>query len=124
MNEKQLVKDLYESIVLENANIYRNLYEEGSSNDDNIIDYWKNALSLYSTFSEMQKDVFFSIIKTVITDTVSNMLGVIDGSSEIGNKWEFQLVLNGKTVDNDLQDSFLEYVEEIEVTNYKQSSAF
>ena len=43
------------------------------------------------------------------------MLGVIDGSSEIGNKWEFQLVLNGKTVDNDLQDSFLEYVEEIEV---------
>ena len=44
MNEKQLVKDLYESIVLENANIYRNLYEEGSSNDDNIIDYWKNAL--------------------------------------------------------------------------------
>ncbi len=115
MNEKQLVKDLYESIVLENANIYRNLYEEGSSNDDNIIDYWKNALSLYSTFSEMQKDVFFSIIKTVITDTVSNMLGVIDGSSEIGNKWEFQLVLNGKTVDNDLQDSFLEYVEEIEV---------
>lgn len=28
MNEKLLVKDLYESIVLENANIYRNLYEE------------------------------------------------------------------------------------------------
>ena len=66
MNEKQLVKDLYESIVLENANIYRNLYEEGSSNDDNIIDYWKNALSLYSTFSEMQKDVFFQSLRQLL----------------------------------------------------------
>ncbi len=113
MNHK-LAKEIYESIVLENVDLYRKLYDEDNE-DDNIIEYWKSALSLYNTFDESQKEIFFSIIKTVITDTVSNTLGIFDGSLELsGDEWEFKVSVNNTTVDNDLQDAFLEYVETIE----------
>ena len=72
MNEI-FVKSLYESIVKENLKLYKNLYEttnvtpktdEESLTDDN-------------------KDILMRIIEQTMIDTISNMLGVIDGSSTL-----------------------------------------
>ena len=48
-------------------------------------------------------------------DTVSNIFGIIDGSSTL-NECNIQpkLLLNNIDTDGELQDIFLEYIEEIE----------
>ncbi|HHT04562.1 MAG TPA: hypothetical protein GX005_09630, partial [Bacteroidales bacterium] len=81
----------------------------------NIIDYWENALSLYDKIDESQQEIFFSIIKTVIIDTISNVFGVIDGVCAVDdNDWNLTLEINGQNTNNELQDNFLEYVETLE----------
>lgn len=55
------------------------------------------------------------VIELVMIDTISSMLGIIDGSSTLsGCKTEPKLYLDNVDIDNELQDLFLEYVEEIE----------
>lgn len=46
-------------------------------------------------------------------DTISNMLGVIDGSSTLKDcSLEPKLLLDSIDTDGELQDSFLEFIEE------------
>lgn len=48
-------------------------------------------------------------------DTISNMLGIIDGSSTLsGGDAEPKLYLDDTDTDGELQDLFLAYVEDIE----------
>ena len=54
-------------------------------------------------------------MQQTMIDTISNMLGIIDGSSTLsGCDAEPKLYLDDADTDGDLQDLFLEYVEEIE----------
>lgn len=46
-------------------------------------------------------------------DTISNMLGVIDGSSTLKDcSFEPKLLLDSIDTEGELQDSFLEFIEE------------
>lgn len=108
------VKNIYASIVEDNAATYKRLFEE--VNGQEITDeYWKKAQSLYDSLEKEQGAIFFDVIKQVITDTVSNILGVFDGTCAIDNKdWDLNLQINGKSANEELQDAFLAYVEETE----------
>ena len=53
-----------------------------------------------------------SIIEQTMIDTISNMLGVIDGSSTLKNcLLEPELLLDSKYTEGELQDIFLEFIE-------------
>lgn len=113
MDEK-LIKNLYASIVEDNNQTYRKLFNELEIEDD-FIDYWKNALILYKSFDENEREVFFSIINTVIVDTVSTVFGILDGAiGMVEGTCDFTVTANGTHVEGELQDSFLAYVEEME----------
>ena len=111
MNEK-FVKSLYESIVKENLVLYKELYkttEVETATDE----YYKEALNLYNSLSEEKRDVIIRIIEQTMVDTISSMLGIIDGSIplEEDDSLEPKLLLNSVDTDGELQDLFLEHVE-------------
>lgn len=111
MNE-EFVKSIYETIVKDGEDIYKDLYENTEVTED-IIDYWKKALALYHSLDYTQQSIFMDIIKQTMIDTISSVFGVLDGSSTLsGGEFEFDVKINGVNTEDDLQDAFLAYVEE------------
>lgn len=54
-------------------------------------------------------------MKVVIIDAVSEVFGIFDGSSTLqGGDLDISITIDGKDTENELQDSFLEYVENVE----------
>lgn len=102
MNEI-FVKSLYESIVKENLKLYKNLYE--TTNVTPKTDE--------ESLTDENKDILMRIIEQTMIDTISNMLGVIDGSSTLKDcSFEPKLLLDSIDTEGELQDSFLEFIEE------------
>jgi putative transposase len=114
MNKVDLIKTLYQSTIKENSTIYKDLF---NNTDINKVkdSYWKAALTFYKELSDANKDVFFKIIEQVQVDTVSNILGVLDGvvsTAEEDIEIEMTIKGNNELINGDLQDLFLEYDEE------------
>ena len=111
MNEK-FVKNIYKTVVEGGERIYKNLYED-TKITEKTVDYWKNALELYRSFDDKQKNVFMNVVKQTMIDTVSNVFGILDGSSTLSTEdFEFEVKINGVSTENELQDTFLEFVKE------------
>ncbi|MCL2137596.1 MAG: hypothetical protein FWH40_08820 [Coriobacteriia bacterium] len=106
------VRKIYDAIVEDNISIYHKLFAEASTED--TIEYWKLARSLYQDIDDQQKEILFHIIRQVIIDTISNVFGTLDGICYLSeDDWEFNLTINGQNTDDDLQDTFLAYIEEL-----------
>jgi putative transposase len=114
MNKEEFIKRLYQSIIKENCAFYRDLFTNTDISD--VSDpYWKEALKLYAELSDENKKVLFKIIEQVEVDSVSNILGVLDGVVSISEEdIEIKMTINGSNemINGDLQDLFLKYVEE------------
>ncbi|KQX51376.1 hypothetical protein [Paenibacillus sp. Root444D2] len=109
---ENFVKSLYESIVEENLEIYKSIYET-TQFSDKTNENWRQAIGLYGSLSKEQKVILISIIEQTITDTISNVLGIIDGSSTLkGCTFEPKLLLDSVRTDGELQDNFLAYIED------------
>lgn len=107
MTPKDFVDGLYATIVEEISEIYRNLFVnteiEGSSDP-----YWKNSLAFFNALSVDQREVFLNVVRQVIVDTTSNVLGIIDGANGLPNyNGEFKLFSDGNELSGDLQNIFL-----------------
>ncbi|KGP91822.1 transposase [Pontibacillus chungwhensis BH030062] len=114
MNE-EFVKSLYKSIIEENIELYKGLFETTNPNGSTD-EYFGEALSFYNSLDKKHKEVFFKIIEQTMIDTVSNTLGVIDGSSKLVEcAVEPKLLLDSKDTEGELQDCFLEFMEENEL---------
>jgi hypothetical protein len=106
------VKSLFESIVEENLELYKNLYET-TNVSPKINEYWRQTISFYDSLAEEKKAVLMKIIKQTMIDTVSNMLGVIDGSSTLKNcSIEPKLFLDSIDTEGELLEHFLTYIDE------------
>lgn len=114
MNTDLFIKSLYNSSIKEDGGIYQNLFLNTDINE--VRDpYWKDALKMFSDLSDENKDILFKIIEQVQVDTVSNVLGILDGVvSWQGQDIEIKMTIEGSNekVNGDLQDLFLEYDEE------------
>ncbi|WP_425449869.1 hypothetical protein [Dethiothermospora halolimnae] len=108
------IRSLYKTIVQEGKNEYKELLD--NTNIEDVTDkYWISALQLYGNLTEDKKEELMGVIELVMIDTISSMLGIIDGSSTLnGCDTEPKLYLDNIDTDNELQDLFLEYIEEIE----------
>jgi hypothetical protein len=85
-----------------------------SGNLETVMDpYWKKALQLYEHIKESEKEVFFMIIKQIEIDTISSLLGIIDGTIVIKENADINLSINvgNKSIGGNLQDQFLEIIE-------------
>ena len=91
---EQFIEGLYKNIVEGNMKLYKQffLYDP---NEEGTIEYWKNAIAFYDKLDDKDKEILFSIIKSTIVDTVSNVLAVLDGHEDI-DRINVQVKLNGK----------------------------
>lgn len=108
MNAESFVNGIRKSIVEENLQLYKELFENTAPVNDI---YWKEVLGFYSTLTTDQKDSLFKIIRQVEVDTVSNLLGVLDGVSWLENQTSpFIVTEKGKSeqINGNLQDLFIE----------------
>jgi len=111
---KMFIKSIYKTVVEENKELYQDLFDN-TTIDKRTDEYWKQSLNLYKNLSKENKEVLINIIEQTMIDTISNIFGIIDGSSTLnGCNIKTKLLLNGKDTDGELQDTFLEYVEELE----------
>jgi hypothetical protein len=112
MTPQQMTSSLLKYIVNENCEIYRDLF-----NNTNITSasdpYWQKAISFYNELDINQKESLFSIIRQTTVDTVSSVLGIIDGSTYLeGAEGEFTLLSNNREkLNGELQNFFLEQEE-------------
>lgn len=109
MNQQEFISGIRKEIIDQNLAIYRDLFattDAAKATDT----YWKRALGLHSSLSEGQREVLFQIVRQVMVDTASNLLGVLDGVNWLEGQTEgFKLTTeNSKEELNEgLQDLLL-----------------
>ena len=111
---------VYETVVEWGIKHYKKEYERELPPDCND-EFWKSCDEFYKKMNEDEKEIFFNILEMTMIDTVSHILGILDGSSSLagGVCFEPEIKINGEDMVCELQDSFLAYVEEQESNNSK-----
>ncbi|WP_138756391.1 transposase [Paenibacillus sinopodophylli] len=114
MNDEEFIKDIYQLIVRDNLEIYRNIFTK--TDITTITDpYWKRAMQLFEELPEENKEILLNIIEQVQVDTTSTLLGILDGVISLRDlEIELKLTTKGQeaVLNGDLQDKFLEFDEE------------
>jgi hypothetical protein len=78
-------------------------------------DRWRAVAAAYTTMNKEQQTAVRTLVRRVMIDTVSTLLGILDGSSLLDRHREDFRLTYGKdrtTLNGDLQDYFLADVEE------------
>ncbi|WP_284461224.1 hypothetical protein [Chryseobacterium sp.] len=112
MKSEELVKVLNRDVVEGNLELYKKLLNTTTEAKDPI---WKGILPIYINFSKDEKDVFLKFLRIVEINTLSHVLGILDGSTySDGIEEDFILTTkdSDKKINEDLQDLFLELIEE------------
>ena len=111
MLEEKFVKKIRETVINDGVNDYKELFETTKVEETSDL-YWENALTFYKKLDNTQREILFDIIRQVSLDTVSHMLGILDGTSFLDEFNETFKLSYGKIIINgDLQDFLLEQEE-------------
>jgi len=113
MTSEELVKKIRSSVLDENQAIYKDIFQSTNINDASA-PYWQGALGLFEKLDDGEREILFSIVRQTTVDTISNMLGVLDGVTTLeGFDGDFVLSLESEEeqLNGDLQDIFLEIEE-------------
>lgn len=109
MNAGEFAIQLKAAIIDENTVIYRDLYESTKTAVD---PYWTRALALYGSLDAEQRSVFMEVIRQTAIDSVSNVLAVIDGVTQLhGQNGDIRFICGDEELNGELQDRFLEQFE-------------
>ncbi|WDH76523.1 transposase [Exiguobacterium marinum] len=117
MTEKNIefVKAIYETVIKEGLAESKEIYTTSEITSD-MDGYWKQALGLYQGSDSEGQETLLKIIEQTMIETVSHMLGIIDGSSTLNDsELELSLSLDSQDTENELQDTFLDFIEENEL---------
>lgn len=112
MKTKTLVEILERDVIEGNLALYRNLLDTTNEATDPV---WKAILPLYINFSKDEKEAFLNFLKVVEINSVSHVLGLLDGTIYAdGIEEEFILTteVDNEKINENLQDLFIELVEE------------
>ena len=113
MSPQDLVNCIREEIIKQNLIVYDELLARPP--DQVSDDHWRSVVRAYSTMSEEQQVSLRMLAKQAMVDTVSNLLGVLDGTSLLQNyRDDFVLKYgsSGDKLNGDLQDFFLASLED------------
>lgn len=105
---KDFIEEIYREIVENGMVMYKDLFEN-TEIDNNTIEYWANSIIFYNSLSSYQKDILFKIIEQTIIDTISSVFNILDNSF---NNYNIDISINSINTDDELQDTFLDFVEE------------
>ncbi len=114
--DEKFVRKIYEEVIDDNLTYYKSAYDNLEISEDLPAETKADILFVQSLSNE-NKTIFHAHMKQVMIDTISNLFGIIDGSSYLEgfNDGDFELKYGAQiksTISGDLQDLFLEHVEE------------
>jgi hypothetical protein len=112
MNPETLVKILDRDVIKGNLELYKNLLDTTNEATDPV---WKGILPMYINFSKEEKEVFLKFLRVVEINTLSHVLGILDGVNYAeGIDEDFILTTESspERINENLQDLFLELQEE------------
>jgi hypothetical protein len=112
MTPEKLVAILKREVIEGNIELYKNLLNTTNEAQDPV---WKRILLMYIESSKEDKEVFLKFLRIVEINTLSHVLGILDGSTYVDEiKDEFVLTTESSKgkINEDLQDLFLELIEE------------
>lgn len=112
MQATELVKGIRDVVIDMTHAEYRNILDKFPENA--TVRNWIGIEKVYRGFDNEQKDAFWSFVRMIQVNTVSHILGTLDGSSIIVDNQEiFELKTGTGTelLNGYLQDMFLEMEE-------------
>ena len=80
---EEFVKRVYKTVVEEGCDSYREIYENTEIEESNDI-YYKKALEFYKAMDNDKKEIFLDVIRQTMIDTISHILGILDGITNKG----------------------------------------
>lgn len=107
MNPSTFVKLLRKTVIEENLVSYQKLLSTTKEASDPV---WRSILPIYHNLNEEQKVAFFNFLRVVEVNTLSHILGILDGSSssyEINEDLVLISDQSSEKINGDLQDIFL-----------------
>ena len=108
--KKQFVNAVYQSVIEDNLSIYKGLFKNTKIQEASD-PHWIKALTLFDHLCDTDKDILMDIIKQTMVDSISNIFGIIDGSSfldESTHELKLMELNSGASLSGDLQSIFLE----------------
>lgn len=104
MVKKSTLGELLESNSSFGRSLYATIVDTG--------DEYASLSSFYEKLTDVQKRLFHGFVADIQIDTISHVLGIIDGSSTlVGSDTVPMLLLDDVDTEGLLQDCFLEYIE-------------
>lgn len=105
MNDREFVRVIRRDVIEENLKYYTGLMESNRSTSGGLDD----LTILYRVLPLEMREILVRVVKRIEVDTVSNVLGILDGSSARPDyRGDFSLRYeDGQNMTGDLQDTFL-----------------
>lgn len=107
MEAIEFVKEIRAQVVEDDNRVYQNLLDTTTEAKDPI---WRDILPIYKSMTKNQQVVFVQFLRMIQVNTVSHILGILDGTTTLTANSEVFVL---KTENNDdllngyLQDVFL-----------------
>ncbi|MDQ0417939.1 hypothetical protein J2Z48_002123 [Croceifilum oryzae] len=113
MNLETLIKSLYKQLINDSCAFYQDMFINRTEQD--VTDpYWKESLKMFANLSNEDRKTFFKVIEQVQVDSMSEILGILDGVVWVDGDVKFNVTLGdgGIPINGELQELFLAYDEE------------
>jgi hypothetical protein len=108
-DDREFVTQLRKQVIDGNLAAYRNMLASPSAT---ITDpQWIQITKAFASMTDSQRDAVMTLVRKVIVDTTSNILGILDGSSLLRGFRESLVLEYGpdrERLNGDLQDILLE----------------
>ncbi|MEB6589207.1 MULTISPECIES: hypothetical protein [Pseudomonas] len=109
MEDKKFVDAIFFELFEKNFSRYKESLTKPVCNDKNSFARARNAIAL---LDDTQKLDVINFLKVVIADSVSVVLGILDGVHFLDElEGDFTVSLDGEEIQGDLQDIFIENVQ-------------
>lgn len=111
MDSESFARILIDEIVNDNNKHYKDTL---NNSDIEKISFkpWLSAILMYRSLDDEQKKAFVDFVNLVIVDSLSCVLGMIDGTCYSSVDGKITLAVGNDVVSGDLQDYFLGLVED------------
>lgn len=111
MEAIEFIEAIRQRVIENDYKVYHDLLDNSDNANDPV---WKGILSLYKSMPKEQQEIFLNFLRLIQVNSVSHILGILDGSTFLNEKREeFFLTTEsgGKVINGELQDIFLEMEE-------------
>ena len=110
MNPQEFISCIRREVLDANLAMYKQGFEHSASITTKQDSRWPRMATLYQSLTEQQQVQLMEAIRQVMEDTLSNVLGILDGSTLLENhRGSFHLTYDDKPeeLNGELQDIFL-----------------